>query len=258
MKLKAHSVEKPWGRTELPSIFASQRGKRIGEIWFTADTDVPLMPKYLFTSENLSVQVHPDDEGARARGFSRGKAECWYVVDAEPEARIGIGLCCELTGEQLRDAAIDGSIMEAIDWRLVGTGDFLYVPAGTIHAIGAGIALLEFQQNSDVTFRLYDYGRPRELHLDDAVGVSTLDAYPGNLMQHVGAQKDVVLVDGPEFTLIHTHADELHDRRRWILPLDGIVRSGGDTAGAGECLLLEPGDALEVQDARMLIGAEVG
>jgi mannose-6-phosphate isomerase len=255
MKLRTEYVEKPWGRTRLPGIFASQPGTRIGEIWFEADRSLPLLVKYLFTSEKLSVQVHPDDEQARDRGLPRGKAECWYVLHAEADAKIGLGLKQRLTREELKSAALDGSIMDAMQWRPVQTGDLLYVPPGTIHAIGEGISLLEVQQNSDVTYRLYDYGRPRELHLEDGVAVSTLDPYPEELAQHVDDDHERVLVDGPRFTLVHASSDRLQDRTRWILPLKGSVRCDGETAGAGECLLLEPGDTLDVEDARLLIAA---
>jgi mannose-6-phosphate isomerase len=255
VKLEARYVEKPWGRRRLPYNLAPPPGQRIGEIWFGSDPNLPLLAKYLFTSEKLSVQVHPNDEEAQARGSPRGKAECWYVLDAEPGATIGLGLRHSLSREELRSAALDGSIMDAIDWHPVSAGDFFYVPPGTIHAIGEGIALLEVQQNSDVTYRLYDYGRPRDLHLDDAVAVSSLRPYPERLFQHVRKGKRAVLVDGPKFTLVHTQGDELEDRKRWILPLEGSARCKGETAKAGECLLLNASDSLLVNDARLLIAA---
>ena len=255
MELKAEYIEKPWGRTRLPAIFTPPPGARIGEIWFGSDTSLPLLAKYLFTSEKLSVQVHPSDEQAKARGVPRGKAECWYVLEAEADAKIGLGLKQRLTREELKIAALDGSIMDAMDWRPVRFGDFLYVPPGTIHAIGEGISLLEVQQNSDVTYRLYDYGRPRELHLEDGVSVANLDAYPEELAQHVEDDDERVLVDGPRFTLVHTRSDRLQDRTRWILPLQGSARCDGEAAGAGECLLLQPGDTLDADDATLLIAA---
>jgi mannose-6-phosphate isomerase len=255
MKLPTHYIEKPWGRTRLPSMFAPPSGARIGEIWFGSDPSLPLLAKYLFTSEKLSVQVHPSDEQAQARGLPRGKTECWYVLDAEPGATIGLGLRRPLTREELREAALDGSIVDRIDWHPVRAGDFLYVPPGTIHAIGEGISLLEIQQNSDVTYRLFDYGRPRELHLDDSVAVSTLEPYPEEFFRHAGDGEPTVLVDGPKFTVLQAAADRLRDRTRWVLPLEGSVRCNGDTASAGECLLLDPGDSLEADKARLLIAA---
>ena len=253
-KLEPRFVEKPWGRTNLPPPFANAAGKRIGEIWFGDDGNLPLLAKYLFTSENLSVQVHPDNEQAKLRGYGRGKSECWLILDAEPDAVIGLGLRREVAEDELRSAALDGSIEELIDWRPVRAGDFFNVAAGTIHAIGGGISLLEFQQNSDATFRLYDYGRERSLHLDDAVAVADRGPYPERT-QRVEGGEDRILVSGPDFRLIHCHSDWLRDRQRWILPLEGKVVSGGQSATAGECLLLNAGDELETREARMLIGA---
>lgn len=254
-KLDRRYIEKPWGRAQLPAIFEAPSCSPIGEMWFASHADLPLLAKYLFTSERLSVQVHPDDTQARVRGLERGKAECWYVIEAEPEATIGLGLRRTLTREELRDAALDGSIVDAIEWRPVRAGDFFYVPPGTIHAIGGGISLLEFQQNSDATYRLYDYGRPRPLHLDDGVAVSALGAYPDELFEHVQEGADLVLVDGAEFVFVHCHSDSLQDRRRWILPLDGVVHCNGETATVGECLLAEAGARVESDRARLFIGA---
>jgi mannose-6-phosphate isomerase len=254
MKLAARLIEKPWGRTQLPPSFPPAPGLRIGEIWFAADGVPQLLAKYLFTSEKLSVQVHPDDEQARQRGVARGKAECWYVLDAEPGATIGLGLSRPLDREGLRSAALDGSIVEAMDWRPVRAGDFFYVPPGTIHAIGGGISLLEFQQNSDVTYRLYDYGRPRELHLDDGVAVAAAEPYPDSFAQHLSPGDLRTLVEGPQFVLVHTDKDALQDGQRWVMPLEGEVRHNGESARAGDCLLVGPGEAVEC-DGRMLIGA---
>jgi mannose-6-phosphate isomerase len=255
MKLHREYVEKPWGRTRLPAMFDAPPGERIGEVWFTGGEALPLLVKYIFTSERLSIQVHPNDQQARERGLPQGKNECWYILDAEPDAALGLGLKRELSPDALRTAAVDGSLEELIDWRPVRPGDFFYVPAGTIHAIGAGISLLEFQQNADVTYRLYDYGRPRELHLDHAVAVARREPYPDDLAQHVSADEERVLVDGPQFMLVQTRADAFADRQRWVIPLRGQVRSGGEVATAGECLLLNPGEALTSAGARMLLGA---
>ena len=139
MKLERHYVEKPWGRTELPQLFDAPAGKRIGEVWFGTSGEKPLLVKYLFTSERLSIQVHPNDEQARARGLARGKSECWYILDAEPGATLGLGLKRDVPKAELRSAALDGSIEELMDWRAVRAGDFFMVPPGTIHAIGGGI-----------------------------------------------------------------------------------------------------------------------
>jgi len=164
MKLTPHQVEKPWGRTSIPNAFGDTGARRIGEIWFeTPDCsdNLPLLAKYIFTSQKLSIQVHPSDEQARSRGLSRGKIECWYILSAEPDATLGLGLKRNVATDELREAALNGTIEQLVDWRPVQAGQFYIVPPGTVHAIGAGISLLEFQQNADITYRLYDYGRPR-------------------------------------------------------------------------------------------------
>ena len=255
MKLERQYIEKPWGRTRLPVGFDPPVQKRIGEVWFRGPGNQPLLVKYLFTSERLSIQVHPDDEQARAFGLASGKSECWFILDAEPGSTLGLGLTQQLSPGELRAAALDGSIEQLIEWRAVSPGDFYFVPPGTIHAIGAGLSLIEFQQNSDVTFRLYDYGRPRELHLEEGIGVARPEPYPERYFQHLSGTDGKLLVDGPQFMLALTERDTFEDRKRWIIPLEGTVQNGSETARPGECLLVNPDDHIQVQAARMLIGA---
>ena len=262
MKLSTHLVEKPWGLSALPAVFGSTGGRKIGEIWFDTPgrDDLPLLVKYIFTGEKLSIQVHPDDAQARARGLAQGKNECWYILDAEPDARLGLGLRAEVSADVLRAAALDGTIEQMINWKSVRGGDFFFVPAGTVHAIGAGISLLEFQQNADVTYRLYDYGRPRELHLDEAIAVARPAPYPDALSRDA-AGGDAVLIDGPHFTLCRASSAEavpaaLADRLRWVMPLEGTAHGGGEDAGPGDCLLLDPGATLALTPGSVaLIGA---
>jgi mannose-6-phosphate isomerase len=254
VKLERNYVEKPWGQRRLPPMFAPPPGKRIGEVWFTG-SEFLLLVKYLFTSERLSIQVHPSDEQARALGLPRGKTECWYILDAEPDATIGLGLIRPVSTDELRAAALDGSIEQLMNWRPVAAGDFLFVPAGTIHAIGGGISLIEIQQNSDVTFRLYDYGRPRELHLDNAIAVATRQAYPAKLAQHLDPNEQRTIADSPQFTLVHCSEDALIRRARLVVPLEGEAIAGTDRAGPGECLLLGADDRLASAAGRMLIAA---
>jgi mannose-6-phosphate isomerase len=257
MKLGRRYVEKPWGQTELPPQFDAPSGKSIGEVWFTSAHDLPILIKYLFTSERLSVQVHPSDEQARRLGLPSGKSECWYILDAEPGATIGLGLLYSISADELRAAALDGSIEQMMEWRPVAPGDFLFVPPGTIHAIGGGISLIEIQQNADVTYRLYDYGRPRELHVSEAVAVATREPYPSSLAQHLDAGHQRTLVDGPHFTLVLSNEDALAGRLRWIVTLEGEARSKTEVAGAGECLLLGAEEQLRSTTGRMLIAASV-
>ena len=174
-------VRKPWGVADLhPWSSIDGSGDTVGELWFQrADKNAPipaLLLKLLFTSEPLSIQVHPDDAFARSIGLPNGKTEAWYILSATPDARVAVGLKRHLTPQELRASIKDGSIAGLAQWRPVAKGDIIFVPAGTIHAIGAGIVLAEIQQRSDATFRLFDYGRQRELHEDSAVAVS--DAGP--------------------------------------------------------------------------------
>jgi len=254
MKLERRLVEKPWGRTRLPPAFGDTGGARIGEVWFTGAGEPPLLAKYIFTSERLSIQNHPPD-----RGEMRGKEECWFVLDAEPGVTIGLGWKRAVSRDEARTAALDGSIVELVDWKPARAGDFIYVPAGTVHAIGGGLSLLEFQQNADVTYRLYDYGRPRELHLDEGLAVAELEPYADTHARSVAQDQSLVLVDGPHFALAHVGDDLAHlfdDRRRWVLPIEGTVTIAGDRAEPGECLLLEPGEAISAIAGRAIIGAE--
>jgi mannose-6-phosphate isomerase len=200
--------ERVWGRESLAPYFPeAQCIKRIGEAWFTFEENrtslggtlgeliaahpailgnaantahpaiCPLLVKLLFTTERLSVQVHPDDEYARHHHDCLGKTEAWYVLDAEPGAEVAVGFRKTLTPDQLKTSALSGEIENLLDWRKVDAGDVILTPAGTVHAIGAGVTICEIQQNSDITYRLYDYGRPRELHLDHGVNVSHLGRY---------------------------------------------------------------------------------
>lgn len=202
MILETKTVEKPWGKDTLPTPFETPAGKRIGEIWFVPPQDLPqLLVKYIFTSEKLSVQVHPSDAQTEDAGLGRqGKEECWLVIDAEPGATLGIGFERTVDAETMRAAALDGSIEDMLVWHPVRAGDFFYIPANTVHAIGGGCSIIEIQQNSDITYRLYDYGRPRELHLDEAIAVAKGEPHEARFRRHVPAGA-VSLVDGPYFRL---------------------------------------------------------
>ncbi len=145
----------------------------------TRRSDSLLLLKLLFTSQPLSIQVHPDDAFAHAMRLPKGKTEAWYVLSAAPEAKVALGLSRRLTPQQFRDAVDGGSISDLVAWRPVSANDVIFVPAGTIHAIGAGLVIAEIQQRSDVTFRLFDYGRKRELHIESAIAVA--DAGPADI-----------------------------------------------------------------------------
>lgn len=163
--------EKVWGSTNLEPWYPNS-GKKIGEVWLEGVEDLPLLVKFIFTSEKLSVQVHPDDAYARVHHQLRGKTEMWHILAAQPGAKIAAGFREAITAERFEEASRSGEIEDLLEWFEARPGDTFFIPAGTVHAIGAGLVLCEIQQHSNVTYRLYDYGRPRELHLDQAAAVS--------------------------------------------------------------------------------------
>jgi len=158
---------------------------KVGECWYIAEPPLPILVKLLFTSDKLSVQVHPDGE------CGVGKTEMWHILDAEPGAEIALGFVQPIDAEALRTAALSGKVEDLLRWIPVNAGETYFIPAGTVHAIGAGIRICEIQQNSDITYRLYDYGRPRELHLDRAIKATSIDAW-----RHPGASLAHNLADG--------------------------------------------------------------
>lgn len=168
----------PWFPQTPPSI------KQIGEVWFQTK-EIPLLVKFLFTTQNLSVQVHPDDAYAQKHHQSPGKTEMWHVLAADPGAKIASGFRTTVTREQAREAALTGEIEGLLEWHSAAKEDTFFIPAGTVHAIGAGLTICEIQQVSDVVYRLYDYrrpgldGKPRELHLDHGLAVSELGPSAG-------------------------------------------------------------------------------
>ncbi|MEO0500806.1 MAG: class I mannose-6-phosphate isomerase [Pseudomonadota bacterium] len=250
-KLTTHRVNKVWGRKDLSPWFPDVEEK-LGEIWFQhpEDVDEELMVKYLFTSEKLSVQVHPDDAAARAAGHARGKEEAWLILDAAPDATLGLGTVRALSAEELRAAALDGSIEGLIDWKPAKAGMFVYSPAGTVHAIGPGVTLIEVQQNVDLTYRLYDYGRPRELHLDEAVAVADARPFVTEDMSREIAPGRTVLCTGGKFVVERWTcggdvrvAPEI-GRPVWLTVVSGGLSGEGVEARAGEVLLVDASAAL--------------
>lgn len=257
-RLPTRMVEKVWGRDVLPSPFAAPPGERIGEIWFEPPEEVPqVLIKYLFTSEKLSVQVHPSDSAALPG--EAGKEECWLVLDAEPDARLAIGFEREVTPAEIAAAAQDGSIESLLAWHPARPGDLFYLPAGTVHAIGPGLALVEVQQTSDTTFRLYDYGRPRELHLERALAVAEGVPYAARHRRSIAAGP--VLVDGPHFRLdrIEGAPDAAtlaaYPGPLLALPLEGAVaaKDGSARAVAGECLVADGLGSLDFSAAHVTL-----
>jgi mannose-6-phosphate isomerase len=207
---------RPWGRFDLSPIYQRHFDEKIGESWLTGDNckvqngahagkslaelssryqrelvgeapkdgaRFPLLLKFLFPKEKLSVQVHPDDDAAREIGQPCGKTECWYVAHAEVGAEIGLGLKPGATRADFEQSVHENRAEELLNWIQVSAGDMIYVAGGTVHTLGPGSIIVETQQQSDTTFRLYDYGRPRELHLKDGLRVIKEHVSSGKVRQ---------------------------------------------------------------------------
>ena len=216
--LKPEFSPRPWGARDLSPIykeFPCAPGELIGESWLTGDKcrvangplagetladlvkrygrelvgerapqadHFPLLMKFIFPKDKLSVQVHPDDDGAKKIGETCGKNECWYVLAAEPGAQIGLGLKPGTTAAEFEKAIKEVRAEQLLNWIDVKAGDMYFVDAGTVHAIAAGSILVETQQNSDLTFRLYDYGRPRELHIKQGLEAVRTNTHAGKVL----------------------------------------------------------------------------
>jgi mannose-6-phosphate isomerase len=243
VRLPTRFLEKVWGTADLAPWFPSS-GQKIGEVWFEAD--LPLLVKFVFTSERLSVQVHPNDEFALAHENSRGKTEMWYVMRADPGARLAIGFRESTTKDRLRESSVSGEIERLLNWVEVQAGDAFFIPAGTVHAIGGGLALCEVQQHSDITYRLYDYGRPRELHLDKAIQVSFTEA--------ASPQSVMLPIDCPYFhtELARTTSSLLYkpepERFHILIFLSGTGSIAGHPFREGEAWLVPAGgEAFDIE-----------
>ncbi|HET7103007.1 MAG TPA: type I phosphomannose isomerase catalytic subunit [Terracidiphilus sp.] len=217
-------VARVWGYHSLRPWFDFASGETIGEVWLTGDdctvatgahageslsslfrrypqafpgTDAgsgsPLLVKVLFAREKLSVQVHPDDLMAQKYGEPRGKTECWYVLAAEPGSQVAVGLRPGVTLDQVRAGIRDGTLEKSLHAIEIKRGDMVFVAAGTVHAIWPGSILLEVQQNSDLTYRMYDYGRPRELHVEKSLEAVRLDAQAGRMEPKVLPDRTVLI-----------------------------------------------------------------
>ena len=226
--------------------------------------ELPLLVKLLDTSAWLSVQVHPDDAYAhdveRASGF-HGKTEAWLILEGTGELVYGVSAAVD--AETLRAAALDGTIGALLNRVSARPGDVIYVPAGTIHALGPGLVLYEVQQRSDLTYRLYDYGRPRELHLDRALDVSNLRPTPVPRLAEVGAGDGTVLLAAPAFLLARYAVAgrveiSAHDESFLLLTLvDGAASWDGRALRWGETLLVAAGGSVTLEGSALLLGSSI-
>lgn len=249
-RASAQFVRKPWGSADLrPWSNVDRDGVPIGELWFQrTDKNAPdsaLLLKLLFTTQPLSIQVHPADAYARSIGLANGKTEAWYILSAVPNAEVAIGLKRLLSPAALRAAIDDSSIVGMVHWRSVHAGDVCSVPAGTIHAIGAGIVLVEIQQRSDATFRIFDYERQRELHVESALAVANTGP-----VEHQSPSKKLnevrtVLIANSHFVLekikLRPVSRWVLDAKRetWMLVLEGHGRIGAIDAVKGEAVFIK-------------------
>ena len=232
---------RPWGTQDLSPIYPNHKfDEKIGEAWlsgedckvangpFTGQTlaqlseqyqrellgeasrdsrRFPLLLKFLFPHEKLSVQVHPDDAQALRVGQPWGKTECWYVAYAKPGAQIALGLRPGVTPQQLEEAIHEKRAEEVLNWINVYAGDMIYVAGGTVHTLGPGSIVVETQQQSDTTYRLYDYGRPRELQLKDGMAAVKEKVRSGKVVrpapEQIGGSKNrrAPLVAAPYFVV---------------------------------------------------------
>ena len=221
--------EKIWGATHLEPWFRNS-DKKIGEVWFEAS---PLLVKFLFTSDKLSVQVHP-----------HGKTEMWHVLAASPGAKIAAGFREPISRDRLKEAALSGEVEHLLQWFDAAPGDTFFLPAGTVHAIGAGLTLCEIQQSGGVTYRLFDYGRGRELHLDEALAVSDLGPHAARRQSREG-----ILVSCEYFLVEHLRlggsAIQLPacDRNQVFIVIEGLIAGEVWSLPAGASAVLSDGTA---------------
>ena len=201
-------------------------GKTLADVWHQHgelfnnndqdEAEYPLLVKVIDANDDLSVQVHPDDTYAREiEGVPYGKTECWYVLQAESDAEIVFGHHAK-TKNELNQLMDEGKWDDLLRKKKVEAGDFIYVPSGTIHAIGKGIMILEIQQSSDITYRVYDYDRKdkqghlRELHLDKAKEVITVPHSSSDFHKEVEEDKGLIsekLMEEQYFTVYHWKLD---------------------------------------------------
>jgi mannose-6-phosphate isomerase len=254
---------RPWGFRDLRPWFDYQTtGEPIGEVWLTGEMciaetgphaghslkaitaessqellgeaagagEFPLLVKMLFPKEKLSVQVHPDDALAQQHGFLRGKTECWYALAATEGATVALGLVEGATREQVRAAIEDETLEKYLQWFPVDTGDMIYVDAGTVHAIGPGAVLLETQQTSDLTYRMYDYGRGRELHVEKSMQAARMRTRAGKVQP---------VDEGDHAVLIREHYFEME---QWPLAAGVAPAALGAASRSVQMLLCRSGE----------------
>ncbi len=198
------------------------------KVYYKFGIEFPLLIKFIDANDLLSVQVHPDDNTAKFRHYAYGKTEMWYVIYAEPGAKLYMGWKHDMDRETLLKSLEDGSIVEHLNEEEVKPGDVFFIPPGRVHALGKGIVVAEIQETSDITYRLYDWGRvgldgkPRQLHIDLAVDVIDYKAYDNYKTQYTPEiNKTVPLVSCDYFTTNLLEFDRITEKN--YLSLDSFV-----------------------------------
>jgi len=233
--------------SELTEVYM---GDLVGDrVYEKYGNEFPLIVKVIDAADRLSVQVHPNDELAERKGEVGGKEEMWYVLDAEPGANVLLGFTQEVTAEQLRQMSKDGTVESVLQRFDVKKGDVFHIPAGVVHAMGKGCLILEIQQSSDVTYRMYDYGRGRELHLDDALEAIDYEHWQG---RKVGVQprlnEDVNLVKSDKFVVNIIEIDKAKEYE--LAEVDSFVIL---TCAEGHVTVKWDGDYLTLVDGETLM-----
>jgi len=284
---------RPWGTHDLSPIYPNHKfEEKIGEAWLTGDDckvangpftgktlsqlseqyqrelvgdaardakRFPLLLKFLFPHDKLSVQVHPDDAQALRVGQPWGKTECWYVAHAKPGSQIALGLKPGVTTAQLEKAIGENRAEDLLNWINVYAVDMIYVAGGTVHTLGPGSIIVETQQQSDTTYRLYDYGRPRELHLKDGLAAVKEKVASGKVIRPApiessgGKNRHALLVSAPYFVVdlfevrdaleLSTRDDSGRSSVQILIAVEGC---GAIEAPAMEPVTLAKGDAVVI------------
>lgn len=280
---------RPWGATDLSPIYSGRTfSEKIGEAWLTGDecrvangplagqrlADVaerfgrdlvgdaarepnrfPLLLKFLFPHDKLSVQVHPDDACAQRVGQPWGKTECWYVLQAEKGAQVALGMKPGTTRQQLEQAIRETRAEDLLNWIDIHPGEMIYVAGGTVHAIAPGSILVETQQSSDTTYRLYDYGRPRPLHLEqgmEAVKEKTGSGKVKSRGSNGHGKEQQELIASPYFMVEKFALKDTRDfktmeeGRRLVEILVAVSGCGVVEASGGQPVTFAPGEAVVV------------
>ena len=239
-RMEPSFLEKVWGSTALQPWFPNP-AEKTGEAWYHFEGS-PILVKFLFTTEKLSIQVHPGDAYAKAHEGSLGKTEMWHILRAEPGATVALGFKERISPQRMREAAVSGEIMKLLNWLPAHAGDTFFVEPGTVHALGAGLALVEIQQYSDVTYRLYDYGRDRPLHLEKSMDVAFGGPHPGKSAADgpVIASCDYFTVEKLSWLDTFEYQPD-NERFQLLIVTGGTGTIGGQPYRAGECWLIPAG-----------------